>query len=83
MAPRGERCEPPNRHRHAVYAHYRGVEVRPPDIDGDDVQFDETDSLSLSARAPMAFTVERARPTLTRGPNARRAAAFVWGSAWG
>lgn len=25
----------------AAYAHYRGVEVRPPDIDGDDVQFDE------------------------------------------
>lgn len=25
----------------AAYAHYRGVPVQPPDIDGDDVQFDE------------------------------------------
>ena len=28
----------------AAYARYRGVEVRPPDIDGDDVQFDEAAS---------------------------------------
>ena len=42
----------------AAYAHYRGVEVRPPDIDGDDVRFDEAASRDAQLTKIMARVVD-------------------------
>ena len=42
----------------AAYARYRGVEVRPPDIDGDDVQFDEAASRDAQLTKIVARVVD-------------------------